>query len=53
MVAVDAVVVLVEDAVEDEARITLARPMQQGKVFAPTLSPMCVITVINLQQTKW
>jgi hypothetical protein len=52
MVAVDAVVVLEEDAVGDKARITLARPMQQGKVFAPTLEKTCFTMVINLQQTK-
>jgi hypothetical protein len=49
MVAANAVV---EDAVKDEARITLARLMQQGNVSAPTLVPMCLTKVINLQQTK-
>jgi hypothetical protein len=53
MVAADAVVVLAEDAVEDETRITLARPMQQGKVSAPTLKPMCLTLVRSLQQTKY
>jgi hypothetical protein len=41
MVAVDAVEVAVEDAIEDEARITLARTMQQEKVFVPILA-QCV-----------
>jgi hypothetical protein len=36
-VAVDAVEVSMEDAVEDEARITLARPMQQEKVRCANL----------------
>jgi hypothetical protein len=52
MVALDAVVVLIEDEVGDEARITPSRPMQKGKVFAPTLAPMCLTMVRNLQQTR-
>jgi hypothetical protein len=52
-VAVDAVEVAVEDAVEDEARITLARPMQQEKIFVPILAPMCLTTVRSLQQIKF
>jgi hypothetical protein len=50
---VDAVVVsqVVEDATEDEVRTTLARPMQQGKVFVPILAPMFLTTVRNLQHT--
>jgi hypothetical protein len=52
MVAVDAVEVTVVDAVEDEARSTLARPMQQGKFFVPILAPMCLTTVRSMQQIK-
>jgi hypothetical protein len=51
-VTVDAVEVVVEDAVKDKARITLARPMQQGKVFVPIFSSMCLNTVRSLQQIK-
>jgi hypothetical protein len=49
---VDAVKVAVEDGVEDEAIITLDRPMQQEKVFVPILAPMCLTTVRSLQQIK-
>jgi hypothetical protein len=52
MVAADAVKVLVEHAVEDEAIITLDRPMQQENVSAPNFVPMCLTTVRNLQHTK-
>jgi hypothetical protein len=48
-VAVDAVEVAVEDAVEDEARITLARPMQQEKFFVQILATMCLTTVILVE----
>jgi hypothetical protein len=52
MVAVDAVEVAVEDAVEDEAILTLDRLMHKGKVFVPILAPMCLTTVRSLQQIK-
>jgi hypothetical protein len=51
-VEVDAVEVAVEDTVDDEARITLARPMQQEKFFVPILAPMCLTTVRSLQHIK-
>jgi hypothetical protein len=52
MVAEAAVVVVVEDAVEDEARITLAQQMQQIEVFVPILAPLCLTKVRSLQQTN-
>jgi hypothetical protein len=52
MVSVDVVEAAMEDAVEDEARITLARSMQQEKVFVPILAPICLTTVRSLQQIK-
>jgi hypothetical protein len=51
-VAVDAVEVAMQDEVKDEDRITLARPMQQEKVFVPILAPMCLTAVRSLQQIK-
>jgi hypothetical protein len=51
MVAETVVVVVledaVEDAVEDEARIVLARPMHKIEVLSPILSPKCLTTVCS------
>jgi hypothetical protein len=54
MVTVEAVVVapVILDAVEDEARIILDRPMQQGDVCVPTLAQMFLTAVRSLQQIK-
>jgi hypothetical protein len=52
MVAEDAAMVVMEDAIEDEARTTLAWPMQQREVSAPILAPMCLTMVRILQQIK-
>jgi hypothetical protein len=54
MFAVDAVVVahVAVDEVEEEARIIMARPMQQREVCVPILAQMCLTTVRSLQQIK-
>jgi hypothetical protein len=40
---------IVEDAVEDETRMIMARPMQQIEVFVPISAQMCLTTVRSLQ----
>jgi hypothetical protein len=43
---------VVEDVVEDEARIILAQPMKQREVFVSILALMCMTKVRSLHQTK-
>jgi hypothetical protein len=53
-VALDAVVVvpIAVDAVEEQFRIIMARPMQQRDVCVPILAKMCLTTAKSLQQIK-
>jgi hypothetical protein len=52
MVAEVAVMEVAEEVVEDEARTTLARPIQRRRAFVPILEPTYLTMDINLQQIK-